>query len=119
MGAAWSLDNEARGPQDYRTKPRQMVILRASIEATRRSPAGTQRHPPRSPRGSLGRLRADPAPRRLVRRRPPAQGEPGMLPRPVVCPGQRHPLGDAPPRLPLVQDRAAAAEAVAGVGLVP
>ena len=55
-----------------------------------------------------------PAAGRLVRQRPPAQEQPRMLPRPALRPGQRHRLGDAPPLLPLVQDRPAAAEAVAG-----
>src|SRR6516164_3899502 len=42
-----------------------------------------------------------------------------MFPRPAVCLGRRHLLGVAPPGLPLVQDRATAAEAVAGARRLP
>src|ERR1700761_3838069 len=42
-----------------------------------------------------------------------------MLPRPALRPGQRHPLGDAPARLPVVQDRPTTAQAMAAARCVP
>jgi hypothetical protein len=112
-GAGWRGERRpGHRTEEHRTRPLWAAILSGSVDSHRRPTDATEGRRPWAPRRGLGRLRAGPAAGPLVRQRPATQGQPGLLPRPVGCPGQRHRLGDAPGLLPLVQDGPAAAEAI-------